>query len=142
MAAVKKRPCRVCRKWFKPDPRAGDRQRTCSAASCQRERHRQACAAWRAAEHAAEQGEKVAAAVTDALAPEGGSEPVSRVLRLVGVRDAVPLEVSIMIGIVLRVVVRAVRDAVVAEVHGIAKQKAKESRDAARDEMAARGRPP
>jgi hypothetical protein len=42
----KKRPCSMCRRWFVPDPRVGDRQRTCGAAECQRERHRQADRKW------------------------------------------------------------------------------------------------
>ena len=41
------RPCRICRRWFVPHPRAGDRQRTCSKPDCQQERHRRACQAWR-----------------------------------------------------------------------------------------------
>ena len=44
----KKRPCRMCGKWFEPHPRAGDRQRTCSEPECQRERNRKACRRWRA----------------------------------------------------------------------------------------------
>jgi hypothetical protein len=42
----KKRPCRVCRKWFMPDPRLKDRQRTCAASQCKREWHRRRCAQW------------------------------------------------------------------------------------------------
>ena len=41
-----KRPCIICRSWFRPHPRAGRRQRACNSAACQRERHRRACAAW------------------------------------------------------------------------------------------------
>ena len=44
---ARKRPCRICRRWFRPHPRAGDRQRICSSPDCQRERHRRACATWR-----------------------------------------------------------------------------------------------
>lgn len=40
---LKKRPCRVCRSWFLPDRRAGDRQKVCSRGDCQRERHRRNC---------------------------------------------------------------------------------------------------
>ena len=36
----KSRPCVVCRRWFTPDPRVGDRQKTCGRAECQREHHR------------------------------------------------------------------------------------------------------
>lgn len=42
----RKRPCRICGKWFSPDPRLGDRQKTCGAAECQRQRHAAKCAEW------------------------------------------------------------------------------------------------
>lgn len=48
-----KKLCRVCRRWFTPDPRAGKRQRVCAAAECQSERRRRNAAAWRE-EHAEE----------------------------------------------------------------------------------------
>jgi len=35
----KKRPCSVCRRWFMPDPRVGERQKTCGRPEC-RESHR------------------------------------------------------------------------------------------------------
>lgn len=44
---VRKRPCRVCRRWFQPDPRPGDRQHTCSRPECQRERKRRSDGEWR-----------------------------------------------------------------------------------------------
>lgn len=45
-ARSRKRPCRICGKWFSPDPRLGDRQKTCGAAECQRQRHAAKCAEW------------------------------------------------------------------------------------------------
>ena len=42
----KKRPCRVCRKWFTPNPRLRDRQRTCGDEECQRKWHAKKCAEW------------------------------------------------------------------------------------------------
>jgi len=30
-----KRPCRLCRRWFRPDPRVGERQYACSTPECQ-----------------------------------------------------------------------------------------------------------
>jgi hypothetical protein len=41
-----KRPCRICRRWFTPHPRLGDRQRTCGDPYCKREWHRKKCAEW------------------------------------------------------------------------------------------------
>ena len=42
----KKRPCRICRKWFLPNPRLCDRQKTCGAPECQRRWHARKCAEW------------------------------------------------------------------------------------------------
>ena len=42
----KKRPCPVCRQWFPPNPRLGDRQRTCGDLECQRKWHARKCAEW------------------------------------------------------------------------------------------------
>src|SRR5580704_5541091 len=46
--AARSRPCRFCRKWFRPDPRVGDRQRACSTADCQTKRRGRQQAEWRA----------------------------------------------------------------------------------------------
>jgi hypothetical protein len=42
----KKRPCRICRKWFMPHPRVGDRQKTCGDHECMRKWHGRKCAEW------------------------------------------------------------------------------------------------
>jgi hypothetical protein len=42
----KKRPCRICGRWFAPHPRLKDRQKTCADAHCKREWHRKQCAQW------------------------------------------------------------------------------------------------
>jgi len=41
-----KRPCRICRRWFLPNPRLKDRQMTCADPKCKREWHRRKCAEW------------------------------------------------------------------------------------------------
>lgn len=41
-----KRPCRICRKWFMPDPRQIGRQKTCGDPACRRESHRRQCRQW------------------------------------------------------------------------------------------------
>jgi len=48
MPDAKKRPCQICRKWFRPDVRVGARQRTCGRPECQDARQKRALAAWRA----------------------------------------------------------------------------------------------
>src|SRR5260370_27558039 len=46
MRTLSKRPCRICRRWFRPDPRIGARQRACRSPSCQKARHQRAQAKW------------------------------------------------------------------------------------------------
>ena len=41
-----KRPCRICRRWFLPNPRLKDRQKTCGDVECKKEWHRKQCKAW------------------------------------------------------------------------------------------------
>lgn len=48
----RKRPCRICGKWYVPDPRSREHQKTCGRAECKREWHRKKCAEWNA-EHMA-----------------------------------------------------------------------------------------
>ena len=42
----RKRPCRICRRWFFPDPRLKGRQMTCGDAYCKRQWHRKKCQEW------------------------------------------------------------------------------------------------
>jgi hypothetical protein len=43
---TRKRPCRICRRWFLPDPRQIGRQKTCGRAECKIENHRRQCRQW------------------------------------------------------------------------------------------------
>lgn len=43
---TRKRPCRICRKWFMPDPRQIGRQKTCNDPECRKESHRRQCSRW------------------------------------------------------------------------------------------------
>jgi hypothetical protein len=47
MPKVRKKPCRVCRRWFQPDPRVGDRQRACGKPECQTARRQKTQSNWR-----------------------------------------------------------------------------------------------
>ncbi len=42
----RKRPCRVCGKWYAPNPRLGDRQQTCGVLACRQKWHARQCAKW------------------------------------------------------------------------------------------------
>ncbi len=58
---LRKRPCRICGKWFFPDPRVKDRQKTCGDPACQREWHRRQCAKWNRANRHLQQEKQLAA---------------------------------------------------------------------------------
>jgi hypothetical protein len=47
MSKARKRPCTICRRWFRPDPRVGDRQRACGKPECQTTRRQKTQANWR-----------------------------------------------------------------------------------------------
>jgi len=47
MPEARKRPCRICRRWFRPDSRGGVRQRACHAPECQTARRQKTQASWR-----------------------------------------------------------------------------------------------
>lgn len=42
----KKRPCRICRRWFLPNGRVKDRQMSCGDPACKREWHKRKCQQW------------------------------------------------------------------------------------------------
>ena len=47
MPEAGKRPCSICRRWFRPDPRIGPRQRACRNPECQAARRVQTQQSWR-----------------------------------------------------------------------------------------------
>jgi hypothetical protein len=47
MPKVRKKPCRICRRWFQPDARVGERQRACGMPECQTARRQKTQADWR-----------------------------------------------------------------------------------------------
>jgi hypothetical protein len=47
MPKARKKPCRICRRWFHPDARVGERQRACGKPECQTARRQKTQADWR-----------------------------------------------------------------------------------------------
>ena len=47
MPEARKKPCTICRRWFRPDPRVGSRQRACGNPDCQTARRQKTQANWR-----------------------------------------------------------------------------------------------
>lgn len=139
----RKRPCRVCRKWFLPHPRAGMRQRVCSAPECQRERHRRSCADWRARHPDYDREERIRRRVEP---KERGSEappvvdPVAEI-EWSAARDVVGVEIAVMMEVLGEVLHFWTRDAVGAQGFGITKQSPQETPGGARDAIGERGPP-
>ena len=47
MPEARKRPCTICRRWFRPDARVGVRQRACTKPECQTASRQKTQASWR-----------------------------------------------------------------------------------------------
>src|ERR1039458_7517761 len=47
MPEARKRPCAICRRWFRPDARVGSRQHACGKPECQTSRRQKTQAGWR-----------------------------------------------------------------------------------------------
>lgn len=47
MPEARKKPCRICRRWFRPDARVGPRQRACDKPDCQKARRQKTQTSWR-----------------------------------------------------------------------------------------------
>jgi hypothetical protein len=136
----RKRPCRICRHWFRPHPRAGDRQQVCSRADCQRERHRRACQRWRQREAPAERAHRLRQRLRGEV---GGGQGAAAVrVSWDAVRDAVGLEVAVILEEVSRLLEDVVRDAVHRQVHDPATQSRQVQGAGARDDMVWAARAP
>jgi len=104
----RKKPCKICRRWFSPHPRAGSRQKACT--DCQAERHRRACARWRDANPNYDKNRRLrTAAGLDGAA--GADDPIEAVLWGVVEKAVGPAHRTIIEGIA-RLLVEGVRDAV------------------------------
>jgi hypothetical protein len=114
---ARKRPCSICKSWFRPHPRAASWQRVCGSPPCQRERHRRACAAWHGSNPGYDREDRlrrrlrrrrdVSPAVSDALVVA----PMRR-MDWSAARDAVGLEVVVVVEEASQVLWEGVRDAV------------------------------
>ena len=142
---VKKRPCRVCRRWFQPHPRAGSRQTVCSQPECQRERHRRASLAWWRRNPDYNSEGRLRERVNRGKSAEGivdlGCNPMQR-LDWDAVQDAVGLEVAVIIEESGKVVGEWVQDAVLPQSlagRGFPRQLIDSG---CQDEIAPRARPP
>lgn len=136
----RKRPCRICRRWFVPDPRAGDRQHVCSTADCQGERHRRACQRWHQREVPAERVHRLRQRLR--VDVDGGQGAAACRVSWDAVRDAVGLEVSVILEEISRLLEDVVRDAVRRQVGAPARELPQVQGAGPRDDMVWAARAP
>ena len=137
----RKRPCRICRQWFRPHPRAGERQHVCSRADCQRERHRRACQRWRQGEAPAERVHRLRQRIRVDADGRQAAGPGPRLSWDV-VRDAVGLEVAVILEEISRLLEDIVRDAVQRQVGAPARESRQVQPAGRRDDMVLAARAP
>jgi hypothetical protein len=101
----RRRPCRICRHWFTPDPRNAPRQKVCSGECCQRERHRLSCRLWRERHPDYDREERLRRRL----------RPLEGEVRREVARDAVGLEVFVVLEETGKDLRNWARDAVIAQ---------------------------
>lgn len=137
---LRKRPCRICRRWFQPHPRAGERQRVCSEAECQRERHRRSCAKWRRNNAQEEKAERLRQRLREPSSP--GTPLLLGELRLEVVRDTVGLEAAVIIEETAKLLNTRPRDPVSTQGHEITEKSPVLCKQPAKDAIALGRGPP
>lgn len=139
----RKRPCRICGRWFLPDPRVGARQRACSEPQCQRERHRRACEEWRARNPDYDREDRLRRRLRVEVGPEDArvGDALAGV-DLEAARDVVALEVFVFVEETARVLADWARDGVRRQGVEIAGISGRLPPTRARDEMGTGPGPP
>jgi len=112
---LRKRPCRICRRWFCPNPRQKDRQYTCGRAECRRERHRRNCADWHHRNPDYDRETRLRARLKQGKEAGGYVEP-SQGINWALARAAIGLANLVVIDEMSRVTLDLARDAISAQV--------------------------
>lgn len=120
----RKRPCGICRRWFRPDPRVRKRQKTCGDPACMREWHRRKCAKWNRQNAEIIQRERLVGEFKAAVAQSGqgmsldrshpGSPPDPNALRmgnlLIFAQEVMATQLAVMIEILLQHLLRRAQE--------------------------------
>ena len=140
---ARKRPCRDCGKWFQPNARAGKRQHSCGRDACQRARHRRACAAWHARhpEYDVERRLRERVRREVVVGEPLHRDPLAEVA-WDAARDAVGVEVAVIVEETGKVLVGWARDAVHAQAAEIMRKLGKVPPPSPRDGIAVGAGPP
>jgi len=138
----KKRPCRICRKWFVCDPRLGDRQKTCGSAECQRKWHARKCAEWNQKNRdyfqeiyirkriedcaANSKGRAISSSSATDFSPQTGpsAAPIQADFPPPGFQEVIGIQQFIIIEYIIRLLTRGVQEAIKAQIIEIRKERA------------------
>lgn len=134
------KPCSVCRKWFEPNPRAVKHAKTCSP-DCRRELHRRRCCEWHVRNPDYDREDRLRRKVAPARTGPPPVDPLAEV-DWSAARDAVGLEVQVVVEEAAKVLVRAARDAVPRKVRGESVKPRRLPPQATRDAVGPRGPSP
>ena len=142
-AMCRKRPCRECGKWFEPNKRAGKRQRSCGDDACQQARHRRACSQWheRHPDYDRERRLRERVRRETVVGAPLERDPMAELV-WDAARDAVGMEVAVIVEETGKVLVDWARDAVHAQHAEMTRQLAKVLPRGPRDEIAVGAGPP
>jgi len=113
---MRKRPCRICRKWFRADARVGERQRTCGLDPCRRAWHRRSCRDWRRRNPDYDRDDRLRRRLQAQTQPVGG-DPLAQ-LNWGAAREAIGLQVAVVVEETGRLVVSWVREAMALQLPG------------------------
>ena len=134
---ARKRPCRICRKWFRPDPRVGVRQRTCGSAACRQAWHRRSCRDWRRRNPDYDRDDRLRRRLHAQTEVVRG-DPLAQ-LNWDAARDAIGLQVAVVVEETGRLLVSWARDAMALQRPGSAHEVVRHPPGRVRDAM---GSPP
>lgn len=111
---ARRKPCAVCGKWFRPDPRVGERQHTCGRAECRRVWHLRSCRKWHQANPDYDRHTRLQRRLVkeEPPGPRGRPPDPLAVIDWAFARKRMGLEASVLVEETGKVLLRAARDAI------------------------------
>lgn len=138
----RKRRCRFCQEPYDPDPRTAKHQRACGRTECQRDRHAEACAVWRAKNPDYDRERRLRERVVVDPPPASPDADPRDGIRWDRVRDALSLEATVVAYELAGILVRHARDAMTRTVKVQPKELRRISAQPSRDATGGRGPAP
>ena len=139
------KPCSVCGRWFTPDPRVGQRQRTCGRAGCRRQQKQRSQSSWAARNPDYWTERRLRDQAERLKQPEARLRGPPRELRQLPkdfAQDAMTTEAFVILLFLVRMQHRIAQDSMAVYLAGITGQSVKVLPESPQDETAAGGPSP